>query len=264
MAKPESKKVLTAHKSLGQHFLTDHNIIQKIIGACRISKSDTVLEIGPGLGALTFALCAQANQVIAVEKDKRLCGKLKESPLSNLEIMNQDILKFEFEALREKVKAVGNLPYNISSPIIEKLISNRDKLTSIFLTVQLEFGQRIIAEPGSEDYSALSCFVQYYTVPKILFKIKGTCFRPIPKVDSCFMQIELRTSLPAKAKNEELLFKIIHAAFGQRRKMILNSLSSLIEKEKLQTLLASLKINPQLRAENLGLSDFVRIADAVH
>jgi len=264
LSKLESKKFLPAYKSLGQHFLVDRNIIQKIISACQLSKKDFILEIGPGLGALTFALCKETAKVLAVEKDKRFCSKLKEEPLNNLKIVNEDILKFDFSVLSKKVKIIGNLPYNISSPIIEKLVLNRHQITSIFLMVQLEFGKRIIARPNSKDYSALSCFVQYYTFSKILFKIKRTCFRPIPKVDSCFMQFDLRKSSPAETKSEELLFQIIHAAFGQRRKIILNSLSNLIEKGKLQAVLELLKINPQLRAENLELNDFVRITNAIN
>ena len=131
------------------------------------------------------------------------------------------------------------------------------------MTVQREFAERMIAQPDNKDYSALSCFVQYYTTPKILFKIKNTSFRPVPKVDSCFIKMDLRKKVRLKAKDEELLFKVIHSGFQQRRKTILNSLSKALEKEKLRAILDSLKINSQWRAENLRLEDFVRISNAI-
>ena len=132
MVNPKAKAFISPYKSLGQHFLIDQNIIRKIITACQLNKDDIILEIGPGLGALTFELSRQTRQVIAVEKDTRLYKKLKEEKLKNLKIANEDILKFDFTAAAKKVKVIGNLPYNISSPIIERLIFNRRNITSIF------------------------------------------------------------------------------------------------------------------------------------
>ena len=198
-------------KYLGQNFLVDKNIQNKIINACGITSEDTVVEIGAGRGELTMLLAQNAQRVIAVEVDSRLCGVLESNlaHMQNVDIMHQDILDFDIKSFFKnisKVKVIGNLPYNITTPIIVHLLGFRHKIDSIFLTVQKEFAQRIVAVPGTRDWSALSCLLQYYTCPRILFIIKKTCFWPKPKVDSAFVKLEMKSKTPlAKQKKGSCL-----------------------------------------------------------
>ena len=159
------------------------------------------------------------------------------------------------------LKVIGNIPYYISTPIIEKLIEDRGKISAAFLTVQLEFGQRLTAKPGCKDYGSLSCFAQYYAEIKMLFKIKNTCFKPAPKVDSCFLCLMMRPKQQGAVADEEYLFKLIQTAFQQRRKNIVNSLKGLVGKEKLEVLLKDLGINATARPENLTLSNYINLCD---
>jgi len=236
-------------KRLGQNFLIDQNIKDKIINSIEVGKENTVLEIGPGLGTLTQDLCKKAERVIAVEKDKRLYDFLtKNLSWGNLELINDDILKYEFENLSSKLIIVGNLPYSISSPILNHLINNRDYISSIYITVQAEFGQRLVASPGTKDYSSLSCYAQFYTEPNTLFNIPKRAFYPVPEVDSCFMRMNIRKDKPYEV-DEERLFKIIRASFSKRRKTILNSLSSSgIFKSKEEALTTKSTLPSELRS----------------
>ena len=176
-------------KSLGQNFLVDKNIQKKIIVYLEIKPDDIILEIGAGRGELTNLIAKEAEKVYALEIDNSLCGILKENlkSYSNVEIINRDILKFNLRAyfrnLKQNLKVFGNIPYYISSPIIEHLFNYRNKIESIFITVQKEFAKRVTAIPGSKEYGSLSCFVQYYAKPKIIFNIKKASFFPVPKVD---------------------------------------------------------------------------------
>lgn len=251
-------------RSLGQNFLTDPNIQRKIIEACGIQPEEYVLEVGPGTGALTDDLSAQAKGVIAVETDRQLVETLStQFAETNVTIIHADFLKYPLSKLPSPLKLVGNLPYYISSPIIEKLLKNKTKFLSIFIMLQWELGKRLIAKPGTKDYSSLSCFVQYHTEPKILFKIKNTCFRPAPKVDSCFLELKIPAKPRYNVKDEERLFNIIRLSFQQRRKTIGNSLARYVEKPKIQEVLGRLKISDKARAENLSLEDFVNLANEV-
>ena len=251
-------------KHLGQVFLTDQNIIDKIIASSDLKNTDTILEIGPGRGTLTRAIAKHAKEVIAVETDKRFCEQLnQELKENNVRIIHADFLKFDIAKLPHNLIIIGNLPYYITSPIMTRLLKYRDHFTSLFLTVQLEFGRRMIAKMNTKEYSALTCFIQYYTDTTMLFKIKNTSFKPRPKVDSCFMHLKILEKPSYPVTNESLLFKIIHSAFQQRRKTLANALRKMIEKEKLLAILHSLHINPQARAENISLGDFVKITNAV-
>jgi 16S rRNA (adenine1518-N6/adenine1519-N6)-dimethyltransferase len=256
-------------KRLGQSFLIDKNIQGKIIEALQLQKEDTVLEIGPGLGTLTEELCRNAKKVIAIEKDKRLYDFLSENlEFNNLELVHGDILKFgawrQFSAVH-RLKIVGNLPYYISSPILIKLIENRNFISSALISVQKEFGERLTSIPGTKAYGSISCFVQFYTEPDIIFTIKKGSFYPVPKVDSCFLKIKIRER-PLFATDEEKLFRIIRACFGKRRKTILNSLYSsklFASKEKILEGLKKAGISPERRPETISLSEFVNLADAL-
>lgn len=241
-------------KHLGQNFLVDQNIQKKIIACLELIKSDTVFEIGAGKGEITRQIAASAKKVLAVEIDKDLCTILEQNlqECPNVKIICQDILNLNLNLILSgtKAKVFGNIPYYISSPIIEHLFKYSDKIDSIFLTVQKEFAQRLVAKPGGKIYGSFSCFVQYYTQPSIEFIIKKGCFHPVPKVDSAFVKLDVRKAPAVKVKDEELLFKIIRTAFGQRRKMLRNSLKGLVPLEKM----------PQnLRPEELSLADFAKL-----
>lgn len=251
-------------KSLGQNFLISPHIRDKIIASCDLQKEDTVLEIGPGHGVLTEPISQRVKSVIAVETDKQLADRLKDQfKNSPVEIIHADILDFPFETLPAPMKIIGNLPYNIATPIIAKVIRHREKFDSFYLTVQLEHGLRMIAVPSTKDYGSLSCFLQYYAQIKKIFNIKNTAFSPPPKIQSCFLRIHFYKEPPFQARDENLLFKIIRQAFQQRRKTILNSLSPMRDKEYLREMFTSLSIDPALRAENVSLSDYVRIANVM-
>ncbi|MBP6920009.1 MAG: ribosomal RNA small subunit methyltransferase A [Candidatus Omnitrophica bacterium] len=256
-------------KSLGQNFLQDPNIRRKIIAACDLSERDTVLEIGPGQGALTELIAPKVKRLIAVEVDRalsaELSGRFQGDP--RVTVINADFLKYDLSAVSippsHKLKVVGNIPYYITSPIIEHLVSFRNRISAIYLTVQKEFGQRVVAQPGSEHYGAFSCFVQYYSEPKIEFVIRRGCFYPQPKVESCFLKLAVRPKPAVSITDEELFFRIIRASFQQRRKQIRNCLKNIVSGGALADIFASAGIDPHIRSEKLGLSDFARIADAL-
>lgn len=272
-------------KRLGQNFLIDRNIQKKIIAASELGPSDNVLEIGAGCGELTRLIAADAAGVYALEIDPYLCQVLKCSLKGhpNVKIINKDILKFNlrryFRKLENKinpalpaknhilnnrkggVKVIGNIPYYITTPIIEHLLEYRDRINTIFITIQKEPAIRMTATPGSKDYGSFSCFLQYYTEPKILFLIKKTCFRPVPKVDSCFMRLQMRKEPPVKVNNEKLFFKIIRAAFNKRRKVLRNSLESVVPQQKLEVFFNKYSINSNIRPEDLALEDFANLTN---
>ncbi len=252
---------LSPKKHLSQHFLIEAKIKERMIASCHLTKQDIVLEIGPGLGALTQEIIKRVKHLYTVESDPLLYEKLAQQlSQDNLTMFCEDFLKINFKTLPLLTKIIGNLPYHISTPILEKLIRNRDRLKEAFLTVQLEFAQRLVAPVNSKDYGALTCFVQYYADVSILFKISALSFRPIPKVNSCFIHLNfLPPAFPAQ--NEDYLSQIIQQAFVLRRKKIVNSLSLLIGKGKLLEILNHLKINENLRAENLTLKNYIDIAN---
>ncbi|MBI3618251.1 MAG: ribosomal RNA small subunit methyltransferase A [Candidatus Omnitrophica bacterium] len=249
-------------RSLGQNFLVNPRVEQKIIEACALQPDDIVLEIGPGKGVLTRPLADRVKKVLAIEKDNYLAPQLeKEFAGTNVIIEHADVLKYPFEQLPAPMKVVGNLPYNIATPIIEKVLAFRHKFSVFYMTVQLEYGNRIVARPHSKEYGSLSCFVQYYARAQKLFKIPPSAFRPSPKVDSCFLSLRMRPEPARKAHDEEFLFKLIRACFSQRRKMLKNSLAVIYGKEEGEELLRNLNIDPMVRAEDLGLEDYVRLAN---
>jgi len=253
-------------KRFGQNFLIDQNIKNKIIESIKLDREDIVLEIGPGLGALTQDLCRKVKKVIAVEKDKRLYDFIKKNIfLDNLESINKDFLDYEFKNITSKLIVVGNLPYSISSPILNHIINNRGHIKSIYITVQTEFGERLAALPGSKDFSSLSCYAQFYGDPKILFKIPRGVFLPAPEVDSSFLKISFEKQIDGSV-DQEMLFKIIRSSFEKRRKTILNSLaSSGIFKSKKDTLIYLTKahISPDRRPETISLEEFIAFASAL-
>ena len=249
-------------KSLGQHFLVDGNIRRKIITACELEKSDTVMEIGSGRGEITALIAPRVNKVYALEIDSHLSGLLSKafSGSKNATIINRDVLKFDmkrfFSKSGERIKVVGNIPYYITSPIIAYLLKHRASICTIFLSVQKEFARRLGACPGSKEYGALSCFAQYYADVKILFQIKRGSFSPVPNVDSSFVRLIIRDQPAVHIDKEALLFKIIRTAFNQRRKTLRNSLRGVVPEEKLLQFFTRQALSPDVRPEVLSLQDF--------
>jgi len=256
-------------KSLGQNFLIDKNIQKKIICACDLTKEDIVLEIGAGRGDLTAQLAQGAQKVYALEIDQRFYPFLQQklSAYNNCQIIKSDILKFDINKflqdyqIRQKIKVIGNIPYYISSPIIEHLIGYRQAISAAFITVQKEFGRRVRAVPGSKEFGSFSCFVQYYCRCKILFEIKKNSFKPAPNVDSCFLSLEFRDKPPVLVQDEGMFFKLIRTAFNQRRKTLKNSLEGLVTPDRLKNFLQHAGINKNVRPEDLSLEQFASLSN---
>jgi 16S rRNA (adenine1518-N6/adenine1519-N6)-dimethyltransferase len=277
LTKSQLKRIFSKYsfaplKRLGENYLIDANIKDKIIGEAAPSKGDTILEIGPGLGALTVDLASSGARVFAVEKDRKAFAVLKDMLGDNfpdLTLIHQDILKFDLKSIAApgKIKVVSNLPYYITTPIIELLIENAKLISSVLVMVQREVANRLLASPGSKDYSSISCFVQYHAKGVYLYTIKRTSFYPSPEVDSSLIRLEMLGSPSVKVKDETLFFKVVRSSFNQRRKSIINSLSRElaldIPKSELSALLNRVGIEASARPESLSLADFAKIANAV-
>lgn len=274
LTKTQIKELAKKHgfylkKSLGQNFLIDRNIRDKIMRLSGLGGDDIVLEIGPGLGALTEPLAGRCRRVYAVEKDKKIYSLSKEilSGYKNLDIIHGDFLKFDISALGGGISAVGALPYYITSPIIQHLFSHKKSLKEILIIVQKEVARRLTAKENSRDYSSLSLFVQFYSGIDTLMDIKRTAFFPVPDVDSALLRLGILPRPKAEVKDEGTLFKVIRASFGQRRKTILSSLSHKeilgLKKDEIAHILKSLGIDDKIRAEVLSLEEFANIADAI-
>lgn len=256
-------------KRLGQNFLTDNNIQRKLIVAYELKKSERILEIGAGYGELTKLIADKAAFVYAVEIDACLCNILKDNlkRYKNFRIIREDILKLNlrkyFARLKgsNKLKVIGNIPYYITTPIIEHLLKYRDRIETVFLTVQKEFSKRITARPGSKKHSSFTCFVQYYTIPRAIFFIKKNSFSPKPKVDSCLLELKIRKAPAVKTKNEKLFFEIIRAAFNKRRKTLRNSLAGIIPMQKLSLFFEQYNLDINIRPEDLSLEDFANLTN---
>jgi 16S rRNA (adenine1518-N6/adenine1519-N6)-dimethyltransferase len=253
-------------KKLGQNFLVDGNIRRKIIAACELKNTDIAVELGAGRGELTGLIAARAEKVFAIEIDSALCeiagDALKEFP--NARIINADILKFDFGIFfkESKVKVIGNIPYYISSPIIERLVKFRDNITEAYISVQKEFARRMAAPSGSKDYGSFSCFVQYYAQTNVIFNIKKNSFFPVPQVDSSFVRLKIRKEPAVYVKDEKLFFKTIRAAFNKRRKTLKNSMEGVVSRDKLERYFMRYAIDPRIRGEELALQDFANINEA--
>lgn len=262
-----------AKKHLGQNFLFDPSILLRIIEAADIAHSDTVVEIGPGHGTLTRLLSGAAKKVIAIELDDELYRKLKENAAfpGNTEIIHCDALKYPYEELGP-FKVVANIPYYITTPIIFRLIDAGKNLKSMTLTIQKEVAQRIVAPPGTKDYGVLSIAIQYYACPKMIFTIPKGAFRPVPKVDSAVIRIDMLDKPPVNVLDEKLFFRVVRTAFSQRRKTLANALKTIIQgksplppfsKGGIKEILTSAGIDPVRRAETLSIEEFARLADAL-
>ena len=255
-------------KSLGQNFLIDGNIVKNIVEKSGITDEDIVLEIGPGFGTLTEELALNAKKVIAIEKDNRLMEVLDYTlqNYDNVKIINEDFLKIDLEKIfieeaeGRKLKVVANLPYYITTPILERIIENKKYFSTISVMVQEEVARRVVALPNNKDYGSLTLYLEYNCEKEILMKVPRTVFMPSPKVDSAILYLKLvERDLDV---DEDYLFKFIRSGFTKRRKNIMNSLSKgfvNISKEELKEILSSLELSNNLRAENLSLQDYINI-----
>ena len=262
-------------KQFGQNFLVDLHVLGKILRAAEIGSEDVCLEIGPGIGSLTQLMGEAAKRVISVEIDNRLIPLLEENlaAYDNIEIVNSDFMEldlprfFEEKAIDRPVKVVANLPYYITTPIIMGLFESGVPLDSITVMVQEEVAKRMQAKPGTRDYGALSLAVQYYAEPTIAAYVPQNCFIPRPGVGSAVIHLKRRRELPVETKDEKLMFKLIRAAFGQRRKTLVNSVSGspelTVSKDQILAALAKAGISEKIRGEALSLADFAKLADAL-
>ncbi len=251
----------------GQHLLVDENIQRKFVAAVDPRPTDTIVEIGPGLGAITELLLAGGSEVIAIEQDSRFVEILKGelgSDYERLKLIHQDVLKADFGKIagKKKLKVAGNIPYYITSDILLHLIRYRKHIDSAYLTVQREIADRIFAQPASKAYGRLSLLVRFYSDVRRVFEISRNCFSPRPKVDSTTIELIFHGKLPSEV-DETLLFDLIKHGFGKRRKNITNALSEgfSVPKEKIKALLAAAGIEETARAEELMLKDFIRLAE---
>ncbi|MDP3791801.1 MAG: 16S rRNA (adenine(1518)-N(6)/adenine(1519)-N(6))-dimethyltransferase RsmA [Candidatus Omnitrophota bacterium] len=260
-------------KRLGENYLIDANVKDKIVAQAGVGKDDIVLEIGPGFGALTIDLAATGARVFAVEKDKKaysIFSDMVRDEFPNIKLFNEDILDFDIKqkiAPAKHMKVIGNLPYYVTTPIIEYLIENRMFMESALIVVQKEVANRFIASAGTQGYGSISCFVQYYMKVSYIHTIKSSAFYPEPEVDSSLVRFDILDEPSVKVADEGLLFKIIRGAFNQRRKTIMNSLSREavldISKEDLAKILDKVGIDPLSRPEDLSLSAFANLTNAI-
>lgn len=255
---------LRAHKSLGQNFLQDPTALERIASAAEIQPTDTVLEIGPGLGSLTRYLAVAAEEVVAVELDENLLPPLKEvlTPYQNIRLVHGDILKLSPQdlGLKENYLVVANIPYYITSAVIRHLLENNAKPRRVVLTIQKEVAQRICAEPG--DMSLLALSVQVYGQPRIAAHIPAGDFFPAPNVDSAVLVIDIYASPRIRTELLDIFFRLIKAGFSQKRKTLRNSLSSglHISPSAAAKLLARANIDPQRRAETLSIPEWEQLS----
>ncbi len=257
----------------GQHLLIDENIQRKFVSLVDPKEKETIIEIGPGLGAITELLLQSGAHVIAIEQDKRFVEILKgelERDFKKLTLVGGDILKINLKkyALKKlKLKIVGNIPYYITSAILLYLIDNRALIDSAYLTVQKEIADRIFAQPGTKAYGRLSLLVRFYADVARAFEISRNCFSPKPNVDSAVIELVFRKALPASV-DETFLFNLIKFGFGARRKNLLNALTDGfgkdMTKQEVKMLLSNAGFKESVRAEELMLKDFIRLAELFH
>ncbi len=260
-------------KKFGQNFLIDTRVLDKIIRAADITKEDMVLEIGPGIGTMTQYLACSAGKVVAVEIDRNLIPVLEDtlSSYENVRIINDDVLKVDIAGLvREDnggrpIKVVANLPYYITTPIIMGLFESHVPLRSVTVMVQKEVAERMQAEPGKKDYGALSLAVQYYARPYVAANVPPNCFMPRPKVGSAVIRLERHETPPVRVADEGLLFRVIRASFGQRRKTLANGLKNSPEldfsKAEVESAIDALGKGASVRGETLTLEEFAMLAN---
>lgn len=259
-------------KNFGQNFLVDERVLGKIVSSAEISKDDVVIEVGPGIGTLTQAIAKEAYKVVAVEIDTTLVPILGEllSDFDNIEIINEDILKVDVNAIAEKypdkkIKMVANLPYYITTPIIMNVLENHIPVESITVMIQKEVAYRMKAQPSTKDYGSLSLAVQYYCEPYLVANVPQNCFMPRPNVDSAVIKLTVMDKPKVQVNNEKFMFEFIKAAFSQRRKTLVNCIFSsgllTLSKDEIGKMLNGLGYDERVRGESLTLEDYGKITD---
>ena len=264
---------LHAKKKFGQNFLTDQNILTSIVDAAEIDENTAVIEIGPGLGSLTEHLCNKAGFVLCYEIDGDLIPILKNnlSKYNNYEIIHKDILEVDINKdIDEKlskfnnVYLVANLPYYITTPIILGLLSKTDKITRYVMMMQLEVADRICGKPKTKDYNALSIAIKYRSEATKVCKVPRTVFIPAPNVDSAVVKLDLYSNKKYSVVNEDFFFNFIRVCFNQRRKTIVNNLSSEFSKDLILKALNEFNIKPTVRSEELDIDEFIKLSDFIY
>ena len=265
-------------KSLGQNFLTEYSIVEKIIDTAALTEQDLVIEVGPGLGIMTEAMAEKAGMVVAVEIDKHMAEPLGviAAMHDNIRIINADILKVDIQKeIIEKyfdgkkltsIKVVANLPYYITTPIIMELLEMElPHLETMVFMVQKEVGDRMTAGPGGKEYGALSVSVKYFSDSKVVFTVPPHCFIPRPNVDSCVVKMDVRTEPPFTLKNRDFFFKVVKASFGQRRKMLTNALANASyigrTREEVAGALEKMGRDTKIRGEALSPEEFAELSN---
>lgn len=242
-------------KSLSQNFLVDSNIIAKMIDRAEVTEGDYILEIGPGVGAITEGLVRAGARVLVVEKDPTLARTLHR--LEAVEVFEGDILEFPFERLKQKAKVISNLPFHLTGPILTRLLPRNDLFTSLTVILQKEVARRMIALPHTADYGSLTVFLNFYSTVHYAFPVSHHCFYPKPDVDAAVMTLNLHQKPYVDSEKE--FFLLMRTAFQQRRKMVRNSLRKYCESQDIAKVLEQIGIDVNARAENLSLESFLAI-----
>jgi len=262
-------------KGLGQNFIIDDNVLERIMEGSDISKDDVILEIGPGIGVMTNVLCENAKKVVSIEIDKSLIPVLSETVghHDNLKIINKDVLKVDLLGLvkeefgEQKPKLIANLPYYVTTPIIMMFLEERIPVSDLIVMIQREVADRIIAKPSTKAYGALSVVVQYFTEPSIVTRVSRGSFMPMPNVDSSVIRLKVRDNPPVELIDESVFFLTIKDGFGKRRKTLLNALSSgflKISKDHAKIALDLAGIPENTRGEALSIDEFATLANAIY
>lgn len=262
-------------KSLGQNFIIDDHVIERIVSGAEVSKDDVVLEIGPGIGVMTDAMCEAAGKVVSIEIDSALIPVLKETVghHENLKVIHSDVLKVDLMTLvkeefgEKRPKLVANLPYYVTTPIIMKFLEERIPVSDLVIMIQKEVADRIMASPKCKEYGALSVAVQYFTEPSIVTRVSKGSFMPMPNVDSTVLRLKVREKPPVILKDEDTFFLTVKDAFGKRRKTLLNALSGGhlgLTKEQAGIALEHAGIPSITRGEALSIDEFATLANAVY
>jgi 16S rRNA (adenine1518-N6/adenine1519-N6)-dimethyltransferase len=258
---------LQAKKSWGQNFLVDERAYEKIVDACELSPSVPVVEIGAGLGTLTFRLAQRAGRVIAIERDRDMVAILRAElgGLANVEIAEANALTFDYTGVPGEPVVVGNLPYQIASPILFRLLDARARLRRIVIMLQREMADRIVAQPGTPAYGALSVMVRMAGDARMVAKVAAGAFVPAPKVESAVLRITpfAGGGTRAPVRSTDWFGRVVHAAFGQRRKTLRNALRAILDDAAIDAGLAAASIEPQRRGETLSVEEFAKLADAL-
>jgi 16S rRNA (adenine1518-N6/adenine1519-N6)-dimethyltransferase len=259
---------LIPRKGWGQHFLVDRNILNKVIWAAQVEKEDVVLEVGPGLGEMTFALARQAKRVIAIEIDSKLVAILNEKMKNypNVEVVKSDILKVDFNQFLKKeghpIKVVANLPYQVSTPLLFRFIESKETFSTFTLMLQKEVAERMVAPPGGKEYGPLSIFIQMFLDVSIRFFIKPSAFFPPPKVESAVVWMVWKEKPMIETNDEEWFKRVVKACFGYRRKTLVNALkhSELSLPESIELKMEAIGIDPRRRPETLTIQEYASLA----